>query len=114
MFLKFSPSSTYIVVYEIFFTTKENPEGNPNLFIYKTKTGEEVFSFKMKRHSEWEPHFSHDESLFSLMLNGEVHFYVSEGTSGFSKTSKKLGGKTGGFSVSPGKLKHPMSSTTMY
>ncbi|CAO1339026.1 unnamed protein product [Diamesa hyperborea] len=106
MFLKFSPSSTYIVVYEIFFTTKENPEGNPNLFIYMTKTGEEVFSFKMKRHSEWEPHFSHDESLFSLMLNGEVHFYVSEGTNGFSKTSKKLGGKTGGFSVSPGTCPH--------
>lgn len=51
----------------------------------------------MKRHSEWEPFFSEDEKFFAIMLNGDVCFYED-----FTKTQKKLSGKVGAFSVSPG------------
>lgn len=98
--LKFSPMGTYVIVYEIFISSKENPD-NPNLFIYTTDTGELVQSFVMKRHSEWEPFMAQDESFFAIMLNGDVHFY-EKSEDGFSKTQQKLTGKVGGFSVSPG------------
>jgi uncharacterized protein with WD repeat len=94
--MKFSPKETFLVVYEIFTSSKENAD-NPNLFIYETATGAEKCSFVMKRHSEWEPFFAQDESFFAIMLNGEVCFYEN-----FQKTAQKLSGKVGGFSVSPG------------
>jgi translation initiation factor 2A len=96
--LKFSPKETYLIVYEIFTSSKENSD-NPNLFIYETATGAEKCSFVMKRHSEWEPFFAQDESFFAIMLNGEVCFFEN-----FVKNAAmKLSGKVGGFSVSPGK-----------
>lgn len=94
--MKFSPMETFLIVYEIFTSSKENVD-NPNLFIYETATGAEKCSFVMKRHSEWEPFFAQDESFFAIMLNGEVCFYEN-----FIKTPLKLSGKVGGFSVSPG------------
>lgn len=53
--LKFSPKETYLMVYEIFTSSKENSD-NPNLFLYETadaSTNREKASFVMKRHSEW-------------------------------------------------------------
>jgi hypothetical protein len=96
--MKFSPKETFLVVYEIFTSSKENAD-NPNLFIYETATGAEKCSFVMKRHSEWEPFFAQDESFFAIMLNSEVCFYEN-----FQKTAQKLSGKVGGFSVSPGEI----------
>lgn len=96
--IKFSPKETYLIVYEIFTSNKENSD-NPNLFIYETESGEEKASFVMKRHSEWEPFFAQDESFFAIMLNGDVCFFEN-----FTKTQLKLSGKVGGFSVSPGVL----------
>lgn len=97
--IKFSPKETYLIVYEIFTSNKENSD-NPNLFIYETASGQEKASFVMKRHSEWEPFFAQDESFFALMLNGEVCFFEN-----FTKTQLKLSGKVGSFSVSPGIIK---------
>lgn len=94
--IKFSPKETYMIVYEIFTSSKENPD-KPNLYIYETASGQEKSSFVMKRHSEWEPFFSQDESFFAIMLNSEVCFFEN-----FTKTQLKLSGKVGGFSVSPG------------
>jgi translation initiation factor 2A len=94
--LKFTAKETYLIVYEIYTSTKDNAE-SPNLTIYETATGEEKCSFVMKRHSEWEPYFAQDESFFAIMLNGEICFYEN-----FVKTQLKLSGKVGSFSVSPG------------
>lgn len=96
--IKFSPKETFVIVYEIFTSSKENSD-NPNLFIYETASGQEKVSFVMKRHSEWEPFFSQDESFFAVMLNGEVCFFED-----FIKTQLKISGKVGSFSVSPGLL----------
>lgn len=60
--LKFSPKETYLIVYEIFTSSKENSD-NPNLFIYETATGAEVKSFVMKKHSEVRCHLFYVVSL---------------------------------------------------
>ncbi|KAG5675371.1 hypothetical protein PVAND_005280 [Polypedilum vanderplanki] len=102
--LKFSPKGTYLIVYEIFISTKENPN-SPNLFIYDADTGKELISFVMKKHSEWEPFISNDETLLAIMMSGDVHFYnIANGT--FTKTTQKLSGKVGSFSLSPGQNTH--------
>lgn len=103
--IKFSPKSTYIIVYEIYISTKDNPM-NPNLFIYEAATGREVQSFVAKKNSEWEPFFSHDESMLAIMLAGDVHFYDVSSTGEFTKSPHKITGKVGGFSVSPGLNTH--------
>lgn len=98
--LKFSPSQGFLIVYEIYNTNKEQPDMH-NLFIYEIATGTMKISFSMKKHSEWEPHFASDDSFFALLLNNEVSFFEN-----FVKTSNKLSGKLGGFSVSPGTQPH--------
>ncbi|KAL7040107.1 hypothetical protein ACKWTF_000272 [Chironomus riparius] len=102
--IKFSPKGTFLIVYEIFVSTKESPN-SPNLFFYEAETGKELISFAMKKHSEWEPHISNDESVLAIMLAGDVHFYeIANGT--FTKSSQKLSGKVGSFSLSPGLSTH--------
>lgn len=98
--LKFSSKETYLIVYEIFTSNKENSD-TPNLFIYETASGQEKSSFVMKRHSEWEPFFAQDESFFAIMINGEVNFYEN-----FTQSQQKISGKIGAFSVSPGKTSY--------
>jgi translation initiation factor 2A len=102
--VKFSHKGTFLIVYEIFISTKENPN-SPNLFIYEADTGKELISFMMKKHSEWEPFISNDESVLAIMMNGDVHFYeIANGS--FTKTAQKLSGKVGSFSLSPGQTTH--------
>ncbi len=104
--LKFSPKGTYLIVYEIYISTKDNPM-NPNLFFYEASTGKELQNFVMKKNSEWEPFFNHDETMLAIMLSGDVHFYDVSSTGEFTKSSHKIaGGKIGGFSVSPGLNTH--------
>lgn len=102
--IRFSSKGTFLIVYEIFVSTKESPN-NPNLFFYDADNGKELISFCMKKHSEWEPYISDDESILALMLGGDIHFYdISNGT--FTKSSQKLSGKIGSFSLSPGLSTH--------
>lgn len=101
--MKFSPKGTYLMTWEIFTTNKDNPEGGPNLFIYKSETGEEVFSTIQKKQTDWEPFWSADETLLCMMLGGEVFFYELNTPEGFTTPTRKLGGgKNGKFSLSPG------------
>lgn len=103
--LKFSPKGTYLIVYEIYISTKDDPM-NPNLFFYEASTGKELQNFVAKKNSEWEPFFSHDESMLAIMLGGDVHFYDVSSTGEFTKSAHKITGKVGGFSVSPGANTH--------
>jgi translation initiation factor 2A len=43
--LAFSPKSTFLISWEQFIVTKEDPQGKPNLHIYKSVNGELVKSF---------------------------------------------------------------------
>ncbi|RVE49429.1 hypothetical protein evm_005941 [Chilo suppressalis] len=71
----FSPLDNYFMVWEMFMMTKENPQGKPNLHVYKSATGELVGSFIQKNQSGWEPQWSSDEKLFSLQVNNRVLIY---------------------------------------
>ncbi|XP_017775455.1 PREDICTED: eukaryotic translation initiation factor 2A [Nicrophorus vespilloides] len=74
-FLVFSPKSNYLMSWEPYEITKTNPQGSPNLNIYKTETGEHVKGFVHKTQSNWEPKWSEDEKLFSKIVNNDVVFY---------------------------------------
>lgn len=90
------------MTWESFSTTKDNPEGSPNLFVYSTETGQEVYSTIQKKNSVWEPSWSIDESIFALMLGGESLFFETTSADGFNKNTKKIGGlRNGLLSVSP-------------
>lgn len=104
-YLKFSPRSTYLMTWEIYTeNSKDEVKEKPNLFLYDVASGHEVFSIIQKRHADWEMHWAADESLFALMVGGEVLFYeVSENAEIPAKPTKRLGGaRNGGVSVSPG------------
>lgn len=92
------------MTWEIFSTNKDNPNGSPNLYVYKSETGEEVFSTIQKKQTDWEPHWSSDETIFGIMLGGEAFFYEVNSPTGFKSSAKKLGGgRNGSISISPGK-----------
>ncbi|XP_055701589.1 eukaryotic translation initiation factor 2A [Phlebotomus papatasi] len=101
-YLKFSPRGKYLMTWEIYAITKDNPEGSPNLYVYSTETGEEVYSTVQKKQADWEPGWSSDESIFAVMLGGEVLFYEVNGPEGFRSSTRKLGGgRNGCISVAP-------------
>lgn len=102
-YLKFSPRGTYLMTWEICAQTKENPQGQPNLFVYQTLTGEEVYAVIQKRQTDWQPYWSNDETLVTQMLNGEVQFMdVKPGGEGLGKVTKRLGGgRNGSISMAP-------------
>lgn len=102
-YIKFSPRGTYLMTWEIFVTTKDNPAGSPNMYIYRTETGEEVYATIQKRQMDWQPHWSNDESLIALMLNGELLFYEVNAATGFTKAAKRMsgGGRNGCISMAP-------------
>lgn len=104
-YIKFSPKATYLMTWEICVQSKENPTGQPNLFIYKTQTGEELYSVIQKRQTDWQPYWSADETLVAQMIAGEVQFMeVKAGGNGegLGKITKRLGGgRNGSISMAP-------------
>lgn len=52
-YLSFSPKSTYLISWEQFYVTKDDPQGKPNLNIYKCENGELVKSFVHKKQGNW-------------------------------------------------------------
>ncbi|XP_050517421.1 eukaryotic translation initiation factor 2A [Diabrotica virgifera virgifera] len=73
--LAFSPKGTFLMSWEPFTVSNANPQGTPNLKIYKTANGELVKTFVHKKQANWEPQWSHDEKLFSRIVNTDVVFY---------------------------------------
>lgn len=106
-YLKFSPAGNYLMTYESFFTTKDNPQGSHNLFVYDANTGAQVYSVVQKKQSGWEPVWSQDEKLMALMLGGEAFFYEPASEAGLTKQAKKIGStRNGTLSVAPN-AQHP-------
>ncbi|XP_045513487.1 eukaryotic translation initiation factor 2A [Pieris brassicae] len=71
----FSPLDTYFVSWEMFFTTKDNPQGKPNLRVFKTESGENIGSFIQKNQIGWQPKWSSDEKLFAIHANNRILIY---------------------------------------
>lgn len=106
--IQFSPLGTYIVTFELFTTNKDNPEGSPNFYVYKTATGEEVYSSVQKKNTDdWKPNWSKDESIFALMMGGEAFFFETNSDDGFTKAAHKIGGARNGMLSIAGPGKTP-------
>lgn len=103
-FIKFSSRGNYLSIWEQFTTSKNNPEEEKNLFVFDLKSGLEVFSILQKKPSHWEPSWSSDESIFSIVVAGEALFFVlTDRTEGFKSPVKRIGGVRGGVvSLGPG------------
>ncbi|XP_053601637.1 eukaryotic translation initiation factor 2A [Plodia interpunctella] len=71
----FSPLDNYFMIWELFAMTKENPQGKPNLHVYKSDSGAIVGSFTQKNQTGWEPQWSSDEKLFAIQTNNRILFY---------------------------------------
>ncbi|KAL0281567.1 UNVERIFIED_CONTAM: hypothetical protein PYX00_002515 [Menopon gallinae] len=97
--INFSPKGTYLVTWEQFVITQANPQGSPNLNIWKSETGELVKSFVHKSQMGWEPQWSADEKICARLINNDVHFYED---SNFDAAVHRLNvGKVASFSMSP-------------
>ncbi|CAH1183593.1 unnamed protein product [Phaedon cochleariae] len=73
--LAFSPKGSFLMSWEPFTVNNANPQGSPNLKIYKSENGELVKTFVHKKQGNWEPQWSADEKLFSRVVNVDVVFY---------------------------------------
>ncbi|XP_045510592.1 eukaryotic translation initiation factor 2A [Colias croceus] len=71
----FSPLDTYFISWEMFFTTKDNPQGKPNLRVFNSQTGENIGSFIQKNQIGWQPKWSSDEKLFAIHANNRILIY---------------------------------------
>lgn len=54
--LAFSPKSTYLMSWEPFIVSNANPQGSPNLNVYKSEDGTLVKSFTHKKQLNWYSH----------------------------------------------------------
>ncbi|CAK1599988.1 unnamed protein product [Parnassius mnemosyne] len=71
----FSPLDNYFAVWEMFMMTKENPQGKPNLHVFRSANGDKVGSFIQKHQAGWEPNWSSDEKLFAIQIGDRVLIY---------------------------------------
>lgn len=51
--IDFSPKGTYLITWEPFVVTPANPQGSPNMHIWKSENGDLVKAFVHKKQSGW-------------------------------------------------------------
>ncbi|XP_017891811.1 eukaryotic translation initiation factor 2A [Ceratina calcarata] len=97
--ISFSTRSTYFMTWESFTATLSNPQGTPNLNIWKSETGELVKSFIQKKQSDWEPQWTSDEKVCGLLIGADVILYEDVN---FNKIMYRINiAKVAKFSISP-------------
>jgi translation initiation factor 2A len=92
------------MTWEPFTVSNANPEGSPQLHIFKSENFELVKSFIQKRQTEWEPQWSCDETICGILINSEIFFYEN---ANFDRFVHKINvSKQGRFKISPGAAPH--------
>ncbi|XP_012262464.2 eukaryotic translation initiation factor 2A [Athalia rosae] len=98
--INFSPNGTYISTWEPFIVSKTNPQGTPNLCIWKSENGDLVKEFVHRKQTDWEPQWSSDENICGMLVNSHVLFYEN---ADFSKVLHRINlGTVAKFSIAPG------------
>ncbi|XP_047119324.1 eukaryotic translation initiation factor 2A [Schistocerca piceifrons] len=98
--ITFSPKGTYIMTWEQYMVTPANPQGGPNLYIWKSDTGDLIKEFVQKKLSGWEPQWSQDEKICARIVNNDVLFYEN---ANFNAVANKIHiQKVENFSLAPG------------
>ncbi|XP_065349349.1 eukaryotic translation initiation factor 2A [Cloeon dipterum] len=104
LYLKFSPKGTYLMTWEAFITTPDNPTGSPNMNVYKTESGQLLKGYVFKKHSGWELQWSDDEKVCGRNSGSDVFFYEN---GDLEKVACKVGiPKVASFSLSPSSKPH--------
>ncbi|XP_054011348.1 eukaryotic translation initiation factor 2A [Hylaeus anthracinus] len=97
--IHFSTQGTYFMTWEPFIATQANPQGSPNLHIWKSESGELVKSFIQKKQIDWQPQWSSNEKLCGMLVGADVILYEDVD---FSKATHKINvAKVANFSISP-------------
>ncbi|CAG8488070.1 6547_t:CDS:10 [Racocetra persica] len=73
----FSPKGTYISTWERPVKLPDNLV-HKNLIVWETATAQTLIQFTQKSSANWNVQWTEDESFFSRMVTGEVHFYDSK------------------------------------
>jgi len=101
----FSPKNKYIALWEAYFTTPQNPQGNNNFDIYDIQSGECVKSMVYRKQNTWKPQWTSDEAICGRCVSNEVQFYEKgdfrnaaqklylQGIEGFSFSPASQGGE---------------------
>ncbi|CAG8489492.1 9005_t:CDS:10 [Scutellospora calospora] len=97
----FSPKGTYISTWERPVKLSENLV-HKNLIVWETATAQELIQFTQKSQANWNVQWTEDESFFSRMVTGEIHFYDSKRVDKGIHTKLRLE-NIANFSLSPGK-----------
>ncbi|CAG8432799.1 11479_t:CDS:10 [Diversispora eburnea] len=97
----FSPKGNYISTWERPVKPQDNSV-HKNLIIWEVVTGKELISFTQKTQTNWNVQWTEDESFFSRLVTGEVHFYDTNRIDKGIHNKLRLEG-VGDFSLSPGK-----------
>ncbi|RIB25504.1 eukaryotic translation initiation factor eIF2A-domain-containing protein [Gigaspora rosea] len=97
----FSPKGTYISTWERPVKLGENLV-HKNLIVWETATAQMLIQFTQKSQANWNVQWTEDESFFSRMVTGEVHFYDSKRIEKGIHTKLRLENIVD-FSLSPGK-----------
>ncbi|XP_076234660.1 eukaryotic translation initiation factor 2A [Calliopsis andreniformis] len=97
--IQFSPQGTYFMTWEPFIATQSNPQGTPNLYIWKSESGELMKSLVQKKQSDWEPQWSSDEKICGILTGADVILYEDVN---FEKIVHRINvAKVAKFSISP-------------
>ncbi|CAG8522427.1 9207_t:CDS:10, partial [Cetraspora pellucida] len=97
----FSPKGTYISTWERPVKLSDNLV-HKNLIVWETATAQMLIQFTQKSQANWNVQWTEDESFFSRMVTGEVHFYDSKRIDKGIHTKLRLENIVD-FSLSPGK-----------
>lgn len=96
----FSPKSTFLITWQPFIINKDQPNGAPNLHVYKTDNWELYKTFTHKKQINWHLQWTDDETVCGHMINDDVIFYENNN---FDCIVHRINfAKIRGFSVAPG------------
>ncbi|XP_028321530.1 eukaryotic translation initiation factor 2A isoform X2 [Gouania willdenowi] len=98
--LQFSPLNNVLVTWQPYTKTQDSPQGDTNLRLWDTRSGQLIRSLFQKKVEEWCPSWSDDEQLAVRIVNNELHFYENNN---FDTIANKLHlQKVSSFALSPG------------
>uniref|UniRef100_UPI00358E4400 eukaryotic translation initiation factor 2A n=1 Tax=Myxine glutinosa TaxID=7769 RepID=UPI00358E4400 len=98
--LHFSSKGTHLATWCPYFTTKDKPQGEPNLHLWNLQTGQCVKSFFQKKQQGWHPCWTEDEHIVTRQVSNELNFYEDNS---FEKIAHRLiQQKVADYKLSPG------------
>ncbi|XP_068202678.1 eukaryotic translation initiation factor 2A [Palaemon carinicauda] len=102
--LCFSPSGSYLAVWDSYVKTQDQSQVQPNLNVYDVTGKKLLKAFFQQSQTNWQPQWTNDEKIFARNVTNEVHFYKSDDLNTIAE--KKILSKVRSFSLSPSKNTH--------